>query len=106
MLAHMVYFKLKDSSDAAKAKLIEACHKYLSIHPGIVFYAAGTLAEQYNRDVNDRDFDVALQLVFDTAAAHDAYQVDPKHQKFIDENKDNWAKVRVFDAVVGSAPSR
>jgi phosphoenolpyruvate carboxykinase (ATP) len=31
-------------------------------------------------------------------AAHDAYQVTPKHQQFAAENKANWKKVRVFDA--------
>ena len=33
-------------------------------------------------------------------AAHDAYQDDATHNKFIDENKPNWAAVRVFDSLV------
>lgn len=103
MLAHMVYFSLKDKSEDAKAALVAACKKYLSAHSGIVFFAAGTLAENYKRDVNDRDFDVALHLVFDTEAAHDAYQVHPMHDQFIAENKENWAKVRVFDSIVERA---
>ena len=44
--------------------------------------------------------DVALQLVFTDRAAHDAYQVAPRHATFIAENRDNWAQVRVFDAHV------
>ena len=52
------------------------------------------------RPVNQTDFDVALQVVFETRAAHDAYQVAPRHVQFIEENKANWAKVRVFDANV------
>ena len=100
MLAHNVYFTLKDKSPAAKAKLVAACKKYLKDHPGTVFFAAGTLAEALNREVNVRDFDVGLHLIFTDQAAHDQYQDAPKHNQFIDENKENWAGVRVFDSIV------
>jgi nitrilase len=53
-----------------------------------------------NRDVNDRDFDVALHLVFESKAAHDKYQTHPRHLKLIEENKHLWSKVRVFDSYV------
>lgn len=98
MLAHDVYFSLKDNSPEAKAKLVAACKKYLAGHPGTVWFAAGSLAEDFQREVNDRDFDVALCLVFKDKAAHDAYQKHERHLKFIEENKDNWKKVRVFDS--------
>ena len=52
------------------------------------------------RDVNDRDFDVALHLVFKSKAAHDQYAKSERHLKFIEENKDNWKRVRVFDSYV------
>jgi len=100
LLAHMVYFSLKDNSPAARARLVAACKKYLSRHPGTVFFACGTLAEDLRREVNDLDFDVALHLVFQTKKDHDAYQEAPLHNQFIAENKDNWKKVRVFDACV------
>jgi Stress responsive A/B Barrel Domain len=97
-LAHMVYFKLKDSSGANRAKLSAACKLFLSGHEGTVSFATGTLAGDFNRDVNDRDFDVSLHLVFINKEAHDKYHEHPRHLKFIDENKDNWEKVRVFDS--------
>jgi hypothetical protein len=100
MLAHNVYFALKDNSPDAKKKLVAACKKYLSKHPGTVFFAAGTLAEELKREVNDRDFDVALHIVFDSQAAHDKYQDAALHKQFIDENRENWKKVRVFDSMV------
>lgn len=103
MLAHNVFFSLHDNSPAAKQRLIGACKKYLSAHPGTVFFACGTLAEELNRPVNDRDFDVGLHLVFQDQAAHDAYQEAPLHEQFIAENKDNWKKVRVFDSLVEGA---
>jgi hypothetical protein len=100
LLAHNVYFSLKDTSPAAKKKLVDACKKYLSGHPGEVFFAAGTLAEELNREVNDRDFDVGLHIVFKDKAAHDKYQDAKRHKDFIEENRDNWKKVRVFDSLV------
>lgn len=99
LLAHMVYFTLKDGAPAEVDKLIAACRKYLTDHPGTTFFAVGTPAD-LARPVNDRDFHVALQVVFDRRAAHDAYQTAPRHLQFIEENKANWAKVRVFDADV------
>jgi quinol monooxygenase YgiN len=96
MLVHNVYFKLKESNETNQQKLVDACDKYLSDHPGTVFYAAGTVSD-LDRPVNDRDWDVGLHVIFKDQAAHDAYQDAPKHLKFIDENKDTWAKVRVFD---------
>jgi hypothetical protein len=100
MLAHMVYFTLKDRSAEAKEKLVAACKKYLNKHPGTVFFAAGTLVEDLKRPVNDRDWDVGLHIVFRTRADHDRYQTAKRHVQFIDENKENWTKVRVFDSVV------
>jgi hypothetical protein len=100
MIAHNVYFSLKDNTPEAKKKLVEACKKYLSKHPGTVFFAAGTLAEELNRPVNDRDFDVGLHIVFKDQAAHDKYQEHALHLQFIEENKANWKKVRVFDSAV------
>ena len=100
MLAHDVYFSLKDNSPQAKEKLIAACKKYLTDHPGTVRFSVGILADDLKRDVNDRDFDVALHLVFKNKAAHDQYAKAERHLKFIEENKDNWKKVRVFDSYV------
>ncbi len=100
MLAHMVYFTLKDGSPEAIEKLSASCRQYLTDHAGTVLFAVGTLTPDLNREVNDRDFHVALQLVFKTRADQDRYQVSPQHQQFIAENKDSWSQVRVFDADV------
>lgn len=100
MLSHSVYFSLHDDSPAAIEALVAACKKYLANHPGVVFFSAGTLTQDLARPVNDRDFHVALHLVFDSRAAHDQYQTAPSHLKFIEEYKPNWSRVRVFDADV------
>jgi hypothetical protein len=99
-IAHMVYFALNDRSAESKKKMVDACKKYLSGHDGTVYFAAGVRGEEFNRDVNDRDWDVALLIVFKDKASHDKYQENERHKKFIDENKSGWKKVRVFDSEV------
>lgn len=100
LLSHDVFFTLKDNSPAAQQKLIAACQKYLRGHPGEVWFAAGGRVTTLKREVNDQDHDVALHIVFRDLASHDRYQDAPRHKQFIDENKDNWKKVRVFDSWV------
>ncbi|MBL8821295.1 MAG: Dabb family protein [Planctomycetia bacterium] len=100
MIGHMVYFTLKERTLSARQKLVSACQKYLKGHEGTVYFAAGTVAEEFSREVNDREWDVALHLVFRDKAAHDVYQDHPRHALFINENKDTWLKVRVFDSFI------
>lgn len=99
-LGHMVFFKLKDASADKAHALVKDCDKYLKPHAGIVYFSAGTLAKDLNRDVNDLNFDVALHLVFETKKHHDEYQETKSHHEFIDKNKENWANVRVFDSYI------
>jgi hypothetical protein len=101
LLVHNVYFLLKDRSAAARHKLIDACRRHLPGHPGIVLFACGELAGELAREVNDRDWDVGLHIVFGDQAAHDHYQQTAAHLAFIAENRDNWDRVRVFDTVAG-----
>lgn len=100
-IVHNVFFTLHESSPANRQKLVEACRKYLTGHPGEVFFGAGVLCEPLARPVNDRDYDVGLLVVFKTLADHDAYQAHPRHVQFIEEQKPTWKKVRVFDTEVG-----
>jgi hypothetical protein len=101
-LAHNVFFTLKDPSPARIDALVAACHKYLKRHPGVVYFAAGTLVPELDRPVNDRAFHVGLHVVFDSKASHDLYQGAPDHLTFIEEQKPQWAQVRVFDSYVES----
>ena len=99
-LAHNVFFTLRDYSPAKVQALLDACRKYLTVQPGIVFFVCGKLEPELAREVNDRGFDVGLHIVFTDRASHDIYQDDAQHQRFIAENKANWKQVRVFDTLV------
>ena len=99
-IVHMVYFTLKDESPAGKGKLVEACKKYLTKHPGEISFHVGTRATGFTWSVNDLNFDVSLIIIFENRGAHDRYEEAPRHKQFIEENKANWKKVRVFDSVL------
>lgn len=100
MLAHNVYFTLKDHSPDAIEHLLSECHKYLKDHPGVAFFAAGTHNPDLDRPVNDSGFHVALNVIFETKQHQDDYQVSETHKQFIAENNENWQQVRVFDSDV------
>jgi hypothetical protein len=99
-LAHMVFFTLKESNEANRKRVVDACKRYLDEHQGVVYFSVGTLNPELKREVNDVEYDVALHLVFKDKAAHDRYQDHPRHLAFIDECKSLWSKVRVFDSDV------
>lgn len=106
MLSHDVFFTLTDSSPSAVQALIDSCHSYLRDHPGVVFFSVGERTEGLEREVNDRDFHVALHVVFSDRESHDAYQDAPEHHAFIEESSSNWASVRVFDSSVDGGVGR
>jgi hypothetical protein len=103
MIAHNVFFVLHDNSDAAVQAMIDDSHSYLSGLPGIAFYGAGTCSD-VKRPTSDRDYDVALHVVFTERPALDAYLVSTQHVEFMNIHGKNWKKVRVFDSVVSSGP--
>jgi hypothetical protein len=99
MIVHNVFFTLKEGNAENRKKLVASCKKLLTKHEGEVYFAAGPIAEEFKASVNDRDFDVALTIVFKNKAAHDKYQPNKRHQEFITENKASFKAVRVFDSI-------
>lgn len=106
MLCHDVFFTLIDSSPPAVSSLVDSCHALLRDHPGVLFFSVGPREPELCRDVNDDGFHVALHVVFEDRASHDAYQDAPDHAKFIEDNEGNWGAVRVFDSVVEGGVGR
>jgi hypothetical protein len=101
-LAHMVFFTLKDQSKEARAAFVASCHKLLADHEGTVSFSVGVIAEDVVEPVSVRDFDVALHVVFEDKAARDKYLEHPRHKEFVEDNRANFAKVRVFDSYLSA----
>jgi hypothetical protein len=97
-LAHIVYFTHRENSPARVEELLAACRHYLTGHDGTDYFSVGSLVPDLQREVNQRDFDVALHVIFADRQSHDLYQVSDRHQEFIALNRDNWSQVRVYDS--------
>ncbi len=99
-VAHIVVFTLKKSTSETVQALVDACNCYLTDHDGVIYYSVGVRGAEFNRPVNNQTYDVGLHVVFVDKAAHDAYQIAPRHLTFIAENKDSWETVDIFDSYV------
>ncbi len=99
-IGHAVFFTLKNRDAASIRNLVDEC-KTLESFQGATYFSVGERGEGFDRPVNDQDFDVALYVVFKDRPAHDEYQAWPTHKEFIDRNKDSWARVRIFDSLIG-----
>ncbi len=99
-IGHMVYFALKEPTKENQQFFVEAGKKYLKNIDGIVYFSVGTRGEQFARDVNDKDWQVALHIVFKDKACHDKYSDHPQHKAFIEACLSKVQKVRVFDAEI------
>jgi hypothetical protein len=99
-LAHMVFFALKDHAKESRDRFIASCEKYLADHEGTVYFSVGTIAE--DKDVQEpvsvKDFDVALHVVFENKGAKAKYLASERHKQFVDQNRESFAGVRVFDS--------
>ncbi len=58
----------------------------------------GSPAATPERPAIVQTYDYCLTTVFKNVAAHNAYQVDPRHQAFIQQYSSYWKRVRVYDA--------
>lgn len=98
-LVHHVYFWLREpKNDAHKKQLVKALQELLKIKT-IKLSHIGFPAGTESRDVVDHSYSVSYMVIFDDQAGQDAYQVDPIHTKFVEENQHLWNKVVVYDSV-------
>ena len=97
MLIHSVYFWLKDDlSDKNKENFKNALKGLLDIkllEAGFIGLPAET-----RRPVIDSSYTYALILTFKDNEAQEAYQIDPIHKAFVENNKQYWTKVLVYDS--------
>lgn len=98
-LVHHVYFWLKKpKNEAHKKQLVLALNELLKVKT-IKMSHLGFPAGTESRDVVDHSYSVSYLVMFDNQADQDAYQVDPIHTKFVEENQHLWSKVIVYDSV-------
>lgn len=92
---HHVFFYLNENNQANRDKLIEGLKKLAKI-PLIKSYNIGVPANT-DRDVVVKDYSISWLTYFKDAKAEQAYQKDPVHLKFIEDYKNLWKEVKVYD---------
>ncbi len=97
MFVHTVYFWLKkDHSAEQRATFLKGVETLRGVPSAEAVYV-GTPAATH-RPVVDRTYDVALIVLLNDLAAHDAYQADPVHRAFVEQYASHWEKVVIYDS--------
>lgn len=91
----MVFFWLKDTTDVDQfikitEGFVEKINEVNSFHVG---KPAGT-----PREVVDNSYQVALVVTFGSKEDQSIYQDHPVHVQYVEDNKDKWNRVQVYDS--------
>lgn len=96
-LIHTVFFWLPEETTDERRKEFEQALIDLSKVPSIAKFYWGPPAETVSRDVVDSSYDYAINVFFKSVEAEAEYQVDPLHKKFVEEQKEIFEKVVVYN---------
>jgi hypothetical protein len=100
---HIVLVDLIDTATEAEIEaLIADGEAAIASIPGVLAVDIG-LKLRDDRDVHIRDYDLAVYVQLDSAAALDAYGPHPNHQAFLERQRHLWSSIRVID-FAGSLP--
>lgn len=94
MFYHHVFFWLKPGAD--RSYFVSQLKQLTQI--GLIQERRVGEKVPSDREVVDNTYDFSLFLVFASKADHDAYQADADHHVFIDNCKDLWTRVQVYDS--------
>jgi hypothetical protein len=98
MLIHSVYFWLKpDLTEAQRAEFRRGVESLATIKSVEKVYV-GVPAGVPDRPIVDKTFAVGLTVICKDVPAHNSYQVDPIHLKFVETCKNFWVRVQIYDA--------
>lgn len=93
---HSVYFWLKDGlSDADRAAFRGGLESLSAIASVEALYVGTPVPSE--RPVVDGSYSFGLTVVLADSAAHDHYQADPIHRRFVDAFKGHWNRIQIYD---------
>lgn len=94
---HHVFFWLKEPDNLTAMETCRKELKKLVTIESIRFHHIGVPADT-SREVIDNTYQFSLLVIFDNKEGHDIYQEHAKHKEFIDECRDLWERVLVYDS--------
>ena len=96
----MVFFWMKDPGNVKHEEKFEASlKKFIDGSPQVLTQHIGRAAGT-DREVVDNSYQYCLVVTFASSGDHDVYQADPAHHAFIEECKDLWDRVQVYDSIL------
>ena len=81
MLSHVVIFWTDPANPKAVDDLIAGAERYLKPIPGLLHFHVGRMRPS-PRPVVDQSYQVALNTVFESGEAREAYRAHPRHRQF------------------------
>ncbi|MGB5819038.1 MAG: Dabb family protein [Saonia sp.] len=106
--AHTVFFWLEHpDSDKDREKFETSLQRFLDSSKFAKTNFIGT-PPKASRDVVDDSFTYSLIVTFESSEAQEGYQKEEAHLQFIEECKDLWTKVVVYDShgITSTNPSK
>ncbi|WP_219224859.1 Dabb family protein [Pedobacter antarcticus] len=97
MIAHHVLFWLKPETTTAQQSDFRAGLESLSAIPSITHLHIGTPAD-ISRSVVDTTYTFSMIAFFENMEGHDIYQVHTVHQTFLNNFRELFEKVIIYDA--------
>ncbi|HQE26679.1 MAG TPA: Dabb family protein [Phycisphaerae bacterium] len=95
---HCVFFSCKpETADADIEAQIADAQNLLGHIPTVRLVRSGRRDATMQRDVNVKDYDIGLTVLFDDKAGLQTYADHPLHLEYVGKYKQNWAAFRVFD---------
>jgi hypothetical protein len=96
MFVHTVYFWLRPDLSPADRAAFTAGVESICRTPSVRHAWHGAPAAT-DRPIIDRTYSWGLTVVFDDLAGHDAYQDHPVHLRFVEQHREKWTKVQIYD---------
>lgn len=96
-LMHTVYIWLKDDLSEADENGFVNSSKTLGNIQSVARFRMGIPEKTESREVVDNSYSYAFNIEFNSVQDQEDYQIDPIHLKFVEDNKDKWTKVIVYD---------
>jgi hypothetical protein len=84
MFSHVVIFWTRPEISDAADQLVAGAERYLRPIEGVLSFHVGRMSPS-ERGVVDQSYQVALNLIFPSKQAEQAYQIHPSHVEFVEK---------------------
>lgn len=97
--AHTVLIWMKNPDSSAEKSQLESGLKQLVEKSDYVRSAHLGIPALTDRPVVDNSYSFCLIVTFDSKEAQDKYQVEPAHLQFLENHKDLWNRILIYDSM-------